>query len=131
MAVDLYWDDDSQTRLLCVFDGRWTWDELRAVFRTISRITRGVDHEVSAIIDLRRMQIEPGAILNADGLAFAREIIRIGQQGAVGPMAVVGASPVIATVVETLRGMDPSGAASRIIFVESLRRARELLDRPQ
>jgi hypothetical protein len=131
MTVELYWDDDSQTRLLCVFDGGWTWDELRAVFKTISRITRDVDHEVSAIIDLRSMQIEPGAILNADGLAFAREIIRIGQQGAVGPMTVVGANPVIAKVVETLRGMDRSGAASRIVFVESLRRAREVLGSPQ
>lgn len=130
MAVELYWDDDSLTRLLCVFDGRWTWDELRSVFKTIGSITDEVDHEVSAIIDLRKMQLNAGAILNADGLAFAREIVSIGQQRPTGPIAVVGAPRVIATVVDTLRGMDRSVTA-RVIFVDSVRRAREVLSAPR
>jgi hypothetical protein len=130
MAVELYWDDDSLTRLLCVFDGRWTWDELRSVFKTIGSITDEVDHEVSAIIDLRKMQLNAGAILNADGLAFAREIVSIGQQRPTGPIAVVGAPRVIATVVNTLRGMD-RGVTARVIFVDSVRRAREVLSAPR
>lgn len=125
MAIDLYWEDESLTTLLCIFDGRWTWDELRAVFKTIQHITADVPHEVSAIIDVRKMQLNAGDIFNAQGLDFAREIIRMGQ-GGTGRIIVVGANKVLSSVFETLCSIDRK-ATAKVHFADSQQQAREKL----
>lgn len=130
MAIQLYWDDEQLTTLLCVFEGRWTWDELRAIFKTIRQITQDIDHEVAAIIDLRKMQTAPGDLLNAQGLHFAREMLRMGQESTTGKIFVVGASKVITTVYDTMRSWERGeGTLARVAFVDTVRRARELLGR--
>lgn len=125
MAIDLYWEDESLTTLLCIFDGRWTWDELRAVFKTIQHITADVPHEVSAIIDVRKMQLNMGDIFNPQGLDFAREIVRMGQ-GGTGRIVVVGANKVLSSIFETLCAMDRK-ATAKVHFADTQHHAREKL----
>lgn len=127
MGIELYWDDDDLTTLLCVFAGRWTWAELYATMKTIQGITEDLQHEVAAIIDIRKGLIFPGGSpLTAQGLAFAKQLLRMGENGT-GPVVIVGANAVIRSVYDTMRGIDRRGLAN-VTFADSVKQAREYLN---
>lgn len=130
MGIDLYWDDDAMTTLLCVFDGRWTWDELYATMRTIKNITDDVDYEISAIIDLRKgMQLPGGSLLSAQGLEHARQLLKMGENGT-GPIVIVGATHMIRSLYDTMRKLD-SRALGNVSFADNVRDARAFLSQRQ
>ncbi len=128
VAIDLYWEDDTLTTLLCVFDGRWTWEELRATFKTIHKITDDVQHEVAAIIDVRKMQIDANMIFSAQGLAFAQEVLRMGKNGT-GSIVVIGTNKVLKSIFETMCNLDRHTTA-KVHFVDNKQQAREKLGLP-
>ncbi len=128
MAIDLYWEDDALTTLLCVFDGRWTWEELRATFKTIRKITDDVEHEVAAIIDVRKMQIDANVIFSVQGLAFAKEVLSMGKDGT-GTIVVIGTNKVLKSIFETMCGFDRN-ATAKVHFVDNKQQALEKLGLP-
>ncbi len=127
MAIDLYWDDDSLETLLCIFNGRWQWDELRDVFRKIKYITDDVEHEVAAIVDIRKGRLNASEIISASGLQFAREVAKMGSDGT-GSVVIVGASKVIQRIFDTVKSIEPR-ATAHVYFVETQEQARALLAR--
>jgi hypothetical protein len=127
MGIELYWDDDDLSTLLCVFDGRWDWRELTATLKTIKQITEDVEHEVAAIIDLRKgMHLPGGALFNAQNLENVKALLRMGEQGT-GPILIVGANKLVHTVYDAIRTMDRS-AVAKVSFADSLKQARALLN---
>ncbi len=126
MGIELYWDDDELRTLLCVFNGHWTWEELQATLATIHRITEDVDHEVSAIIDLRKgMTFPGGTVFNAQGLENAKRLLQMKTRGT-GRIAIVGGGGVLRSVYDALRTLDPR-AVSSVMFADTLKAAREAL----
>lgn len=126
MAIDLYWDDDELTTLLCVFDGRWKWDELYATLRTIKHITEDVTHEVTAIIDIRKgMSFPGGSPLNLQSLENAKQLLKMGESGT-GVIVIVGANAVIRTMYDTMHALNPQMLA-KVRFADSVRAARGML----
>jgi len=125
VAIDLYWEDDALTTLLCVFDGRWTWEELRATFKTIDRITHDVEHEVAAIVDVRKMQIDANVIFSAQGLAFAKEVLGMSKEGT-GAIVVIGTNKVLKSIFETMCSIDRS-ATAKVHFVDNKQQALQKL----
>jgi hypothetical protein len=125
MAIDLYWDDDNLTTLLCVFDGRWTWDELYATLKTIRQITDDLPHEVAAIIDVRKGAHLPEGLFTLQSLERAKQLMQMGE-GGTGMMLVVGVNPMIKTVFEAVSKLDRNAAAN-VRFFESVKQARDYL----
>lgn len=125
MAIDLYWDDDNLTTLLCVFDGRWTWNELHATMKTIRQITEDLPHEVAAIIDVRKGAHLPEGMFTPQALERARGLLQMGE-GGTGSIVVVGANPIIRTIFEAVSRLD-RGATSNVRFMDSVKQAREYL----
>jgi dihydrofolate reductase len=125
MAIDLYWDDDNLTTLLCIFDGRWTWNDLHATMKTIKQITDDLPHEVSAIIDVRKGAHLPEGMFSVQSLERAKQLVELGE-GGTGQILVVGANPIIRTIFEAVSRLDRN-AVTNVQFVESIKQAREYL----
>lgn len=126
MPIELYWDNDAQTVLLCEFEGQWQWDELFAMFDKVRKVTERAETEIAAIIDLRHSNHLPGgSLFTSENLENARQIARMGDHGT-GPMYVVGANGAVRTIYNTLAPMNRR-AVSNLHFVESLRQARAAL----
>jgi hypothetical protein len=125
MAIELYWDDDSLTRMLCVFDGRWSWNELLATLKTIQQITHDLPHQVDAIIDVRKGAHFPEGLFNTQSLENARGLLKMGEQGT-GRLMVVGVNPLIRSIFEAISRLDQR-ATTHVQFVDSVKQARDLL----
>jgi hypothetical protein len=126
MKIDLYWDDDDQTMLLCEFQAGWTWDDLMAVLRTVKRLSDERQQVFGALIDLRHgMTLPGGSILNAEGLKQFQQIMQLGADGK-GPVAVIGAGTMIRMVMDAIRRVNPS-ALEDVVFTNTLEEARRLL----
>ncbi|MCU0497573.1 MAG: hypothetical protein MUF87_09505 [Anaerolineae bacterium] len=126
MGIDLYWDDEQLTTLLCVFDGRWTWPELFAVIRTIQQITEDLTHPVGAIIDVRKRNTFPdGNLLTLENLENAKKLLSMGD-GKAGHMVFVGASPMIRSAYTILKGINPH-TMQNVVFLDTVREARDYL----
>ncbi len=127
MGIELYWDNDAQTVIWCEFDREWTWDEMDATMNKVKGITDRAAREIAAIIDVRRgVNFPGGSIFTPAALNQAKKMLRMGEGGTSGPVVVVGASPLIKTVYNTVRAMDKNGL-SNVSFAESLDEARAIL----
>jgi hypothetical protein len=128
MGIELYWDNAADTVMLCEFDREWTWDELDATLAKIKRITDSADREIAAIIDVRKgVNFPGGTIFSPAAFEQAKKMLRMGEGGR-GPVVVVGASPLIKTVYNTVRGLDPNGL-SNVSFAATLAEARAALQK--
>lgn len=126
MGIELYWDNDADTVMLCEFGREWTWDELDAALAKIKRITDNADREIAAIIDVRKgVNFPGGTIFSPAAFEQAKKMLKMGEGGR-GPVMVVGASPLIKTVYNTMRGLDPKGL-SNVALVATLAEARAKL----
>ena len=126
MGIELYWDNDTDTVMLCEFGQQWTWDELDAAMAKVKRITDSADREIAAIIDVRRgVNFPGGTIFSPAAFEQAKKMLRMGEGGR-GPVVVVGASPLIKTVYNTVRSLDPNGL-SNVSFAATLDEARTFL----
>lgn len=127
MAIDLYWDDDEHTTLLCEFNGRWTWDELHAVIRTIQNLSAKEDRVLRAIVDARgALHFSPGSIMmNANSFEQAKQLLQMGSKGT-GPLVIVGSNPLFRTAYQILHRIDAK-ALNNTYFAETTEAARVLL----
>ena len=127
MAIDLYWDDDEQTVILCEFNGRWTWDELHAALGTIKQLSVERDQTFGAIIDVRNgMHLPGGSIFNRDALANFRKMLSLNDGGKKGPMVILGMSAMIRTVFDTIGRMDAS-LTQDVAFADRIEDARRII----
>jgi hypothetical protein len=126
MKIDLYWDNDEQTMLLCEFQAGWTWDDLMAVLRTVKTLSEEREQVFGALIDLRNgMTLPGGSILNAEGLKQFQQLMQLGANGK-GPVAVIGAGAMIRMVVEAIRRVNTS-VMEDVIFAQTLEEGRQQL----
>ena len=126
MAIDLYWDNDEQTIMLCEFDKNWTWDEMFSTLETIKQVTAKRDYEIAAIIDLRKgVNIPGGSIFSTDTRDKAKKMLAMGSDGK-GPMVVVGGGMFIKTI-STAFSMVDSTAMNGVYFTDTLDHARSIL----
>jgi hypothetical protein len=126
MPIELYWDDDARTTMLCEVQGRWTWDEMWDVLHKIKKVTDSADHEIAAIVHvIDGLNIPGGTIFTREAFDHARRILRMGE-GGTGPIIVVGVSPLIRTIYNTFLPMDRKTIGA-IRFADSVDDARALL----
>jgi hypothetical protein len=117
--------------LLCSLDRDWTWDDMDATLREVKRITDSADHEIPAIIDLSKGANIPGSIFSPNTINQAKKMLKMGEtEGRRGAVIVVGASPLIKTVYNTVRGLDKEGL-SNVSFAATLDEARAALRQKQ
>ena len=127
MGIELYWDNDEQTVMLCEVDRSWTWDEMDAVLEKVKKVTDRSETTIGAILDLRQgVHFPGGSIFTPTALAHARKMLKMGDGHRQGPVVVVGASPVIRTIYKTLQKMDKNGL-SLVSFATTLEEARATL----
>ena len=125
MSVDLYWDDDEQTVLLCEISDGWTWEELEKLFTKVEKLSAERGQTFGALLDLSGCEkLSTGSIFSAGGLRFFKQITRA--SGDRGPMVVVGANPLINTVYRTASQLDAS-ATKDTHFAATIDQARELI----
>lgn len=129
MAIDLFWDNNEQTVFLVEFNGKWTWDDLNAVLKTTTRISKERGQLMGAILDLRKgLSLPGGSIFNRDGLNQFKELIQMSNSGQDnGPVVIVGMSGMIQTIFDTVTKMDRKAAQS-VHFASSMSEARALME---
>jgi len=126
MGLELYWDDDARTTMLLAVRGAWTWDELYAAVLKIKQVTDSRDRVICAILDLSAgLKLPGGGFLNQEAYALAQKLLKLGE-GGVGPVVVVGISPLIKTLYTSFRAMDRK-ALGNVQFAATVDEARRLL----
>lgn len=132
MGIELYWDNDEQTVLLCEVDGPWTWDELHAAADKIKRVSdkaaaEGID--LTAILDVRRgLFIPGGTVFTPAGFENGMKLLRMAQgTGGTGKVVVVGAHPMLRRIHDWFAAIDQNTMAN-ITFAATLDDARRMLN---
>jgi len=127
MAIDLYWDDEQQTVMLAEFNGKWTWDELHTVLKTIKRISQERNQVFGAIIDVRDgLQVPGGALFSRETLNNFRKLMTLSDDGRQGPVVVLGVSGMIKTVFDTVKNFDAQ-AVQNVSFAQEMDDARRII----
>lgn len=126
MTIDLYWDNDEQTVMLCEFNGRWTWDELHAVMHTIKKLSVERGQVFGAIIDVRNSGSIPGGnLFSRETLNNFKQLTQMGADGK-GPVVVLGMQGMIKSVFDAVKMFDRS-LLDDVSFAESMRDARRTI----
>jgi len=126
MAIDLYWDDDAQTIMLCEFEKGWSWNDLFETFDTIKKVTDKRDYPIGAIIDVRNgISLPTGSIFSPEARANAKKMIDMGGASK-GPIAIVGKSGLLKPFA-TAFGMLDKTALDDVYFADSMDEARRIL----
>ena len=111
MGIELYWDNDEQTVMLCEVDRSWTWDEMDAV---LDKVKKG--HRPQRVYDnWRDPRSSAGSSLprwlnlHADRARPRPKNAQNGRRGTSwDPLSSSAASPVIQTIYKTLQKSRPA-----------------------
>jgi len=129
MAIELYWDNDERTVMLCEIRGDWTWEQMYDTLDKIKKVTDKVTTPVAAIIDISDgVSIPGGSFLTSAAFEHAKNMLKMGESGT-GPMVIVGAGSVIKTAYKMFTGMAQGKALSNIAFTDTADQARAQLAR--
>ena len=124
--IELYWDNDEQTVMLCTFAKGWTWAEMFETLDTIKQVTEQRDYEIGAIVDVSRgISVPGGSVFSADTREKAKKMLAMGADGK-GPIAIVGAGGMIKAVARGFEMLDRN-ALKDVYFVDSLNAARRVM----
>jgi len=124
--IELYWDNDQQTVMLCTFAKGWTWAEMFETLDTIKKVTDQRDYEIGAIVDVSRgISVPGGSVFSADTREKAKKMLAMGADGK-GPIAIVGAGGMIKAVARGFEMLDRT-ALQDVYFVDTLNAARRAL----
>lgn len=63
MGVKAMWLDDEKTIISYLFEGAWTWDEMRAAIQQSNALMDTVNYKVDFIADLRKSGLLPSNVL--------------------------------------------------------------------
>lgn len=129
MGIELYWDNNEQTVLLCEVDGPWTWEELHDTVRKIKKVSAQSDGELAAILDVSRgLFIPGGSVFTPAGFENGMRLMReIQGDGELGDLVVVGMTGMVKTIVDTFNGWDSNKSLSGIKSAKTLEDARQAL----
>ncbi|NDJ59829.1 MAG: hypothetical protein GYB67_01820 [Chloroflexi bacterium] len=126
MGIELYWDNDEQTVMLCEIAGAWTWDEMFATFDNIEKVTARLDHNVDAIIDVRDGATVPGgSIFTPTTFQNAKAMLKRGENGT-GAVVIVGANRTIKSIYDTINGWG-NKTLNKVSFADNVDAARTIL----
>jgi hypothetical protein len=125
MGIELYWDNDEQTVMLCEFPRKWTWSEMYATLDKIKHVTDHAEQPIAAILDLRQGVSIPGGLFSPSTLEHAKKMLVMGEGGRA-PIVVVGAHPLLKTIYNTFRRLDKNGM-SNVSFADMPDEARARL----
>lgn len=126
MGIELYWDNDEQTIMLCEFDRNWTWEEMFETLDTIKKVTDKRNYEIGALIDVSKgISVPGGSIFNADTRNKAKKMLKMGENGK-GPMVIVGANGFIKSIYHAFGTLDRS-VQKDVYFADTLNEARQLM----
>lgn len=126
MSIDLYWDDDDQTVLLCEFNGKWTWDELQNVLKAIKKLSDERGRVFGAIVDVRNgMTIPGGSIFNREALSQFQKMTQLGSGGK-GPVVILGVNSLIRSIFDTIKTVNHSAAAD-VYFADTMETAQQTI----
>ncbi len=126
MAIELFWDNDEKTVMLCEIKNPWTWNQLFSTLEKIKQVTDRSTHTIGAILDLTDGASVPGgSIFNPTTLGYAKKMFQMGE-GGTGPIVVVGASPMIRTVYNAALTIDRE-KLSHFTFAKALDEGREII----
>jgi hypothetical protein len=127
MSIELFWDNDEQTILLCEFHPGWTWDDMYETLATIKKVTDRASYEIAAIVDVHEgVGIPGGSLLSRSNFEHAKKMLSMGE-GGTGPIVIVGANPLIRAAHDAFRMIDRK-ATSNIHFAPNLDAARTILN---
>lgn len=127
MSIELYWDNDEQTVMLCVFEKDWSWDEMFTVLDTIKQVTDKRDDEIGAIIDVSHgFSVPGGSIFNPDTRDKASRLLKMSADGK-GPIVIAGTNSFIRMISQGFNLLDKR-ALEDVYFTDTLEEARALLD---
>ena len=124
MAIELYWDNDERTVMLCEVRGDWTWEQMYDTFAKIKKATEKSSVTVAAILDISAgISIPGGSFFTPSAFDHAKTMLKMGESGT-GPLVIVGASALIKGVYKTFTGMAQGKALSTISFADTADQAR-------
>lgn len=128
MGIELYWDNDEQTIMLCILEPEWTWEEMFATLDTIKNMTAQRDYVVGAIVDVSNgISIPGGSVFSAGTREKAKKLLEMGADNK-GPIAIISTNALIGSIAKGFRIIDES-ALNNVHFVDSLEEARRVLMR--
>lgn len=126
MSVDLYWDNDEQTIILCEFSKGWTWEALFGALNKVKTITQSRSDTVGAIVDMSQgLGVPNGSLFSIETRDKAKQMLQMSADGK-GPIAIVGANGVIKLVSKAFALVDKN-ALKDVYFVDSTDEARQIL----
>lgn len=126
MSVDLYWDNDEQTIILCEFSKGWTWEALFGALNKVKTITQSRSDTVGAIVDMSQgLGVPNGSLFSIETRDKAKQMLQMSADGK-GPIAIVGANGVIKLVSKAFALVDKN-ALKDVYFVDSTNEARQIL----
>ena len=126
MSVDLYWDNDEQTIILCEFSKGWTWEALFGALNKVKTITQSRSDTVGAIVDMSRgLGVPNGSLFSIETRDKAKQMLQMSADGK-GPIAIVGANGAIKLVSKAFALVDKN-ALNDVYFVDSVDEARNIL----
>ncbi len=126
MSIDLYWDNDEQTIILCEFSKGWTWEALFGALNKVKTITQSRSDTVGAIVDMSRgLGVPNGSLFSVEARDKAKQMLQMSADGK-GPIAIVGANGVIKLVSKAFALVDKN-ALKDVYFVDSTDEARQVL----
>ena len=126
MGIQMNWDNAAQTVMRCTVDEQWTWDEMDDAMAKIKQITDSASQVIAAIIDVSKGVNIPGGLFSPNTLNQAKKMMAMGESSTPGPVVIVGASSMIKTIYNMVRGMDKNGL-SNVSFAATLDEARATL----
>jgi hypothetical protein len=126
MSVDLYWDNDEQTIVLCEFSKGWTWEALFGALNKIKSLTQDRTDTVGAIVDMSNgLGVPNGSLFSIETRDKAKQMLKMSADGK-GPIAIVGANGAIKLVSKAFALVDKN-ALKDVYFVDSVDEARNIL----
>lgn len=126
MSISVKWDNDEQTIIQYVFDGRWSWNDLYTALDKVKEMSGSVDHRVDAIINFSNADLIPsGSIFSFDGKKHAQKLARKANE-ARGTIVIAGANGFIRSLYDTFRMFDKN-ISSGVYFTDTVKQARAFL----
>lgn len=122
MPVRVRWNDDGKRSILAEFEPGWAWADYLDATVEMTAMMATVSHTVDLIADIRGTAMPPpGQALQTLAKAFNTAPDNLGLN------VVVGANPVIRTILHLLKTVTMNKAASNFRFTDTAAAAEQVL----
>lgn len=126
MPITTQWDNDEQTIIRMVFQGRWTWEDLQAARdESISLSIASSQQRICLIVDMRNTSIMPDGAIQQARTAFRNPL----PPNNLNFTVVVGANMFIEMFYNLLKRVFQAQMSSTFAMSSSLEEARTIIER--